>query len=170
MCFTWGVSKEMIPSSVYEALRTVPALSAGRSDAAESAPVKPVAEEHAAAIFSFLSPQIQAMVELQALTGMRPGEVCMMRGCDVTTSEDKTWCFKPSTHKTAHHGHDRVIDLGPQAREPTSVSSPPRAQAARPRATQGGQIGRRWRARSCTSGMMPTCPAPRPARSPASSI
>jgi hypothetical protein len=67
MCFKWGVSQELIPSSVYEALRTVSALAAGRSDARESAPVKPVAAEHAAAIFSFLSPQVQAMVELQAL-------------------------------------------------------------------------------------------------------
>ena len=117
MCFKWGVSKEMIPSSVYEALRTVTALSAGRSDATESEPVKPVAEEHAEAIFAFPSPQIQAMVALQALTGMRPGEVCIMRGCDVTTPKDKTWQFRPGMHKTAHHGHDRVIDLGPQARE-----------------------------------------------------
>jgi integrase len=48
---------------------------------------------------------------------MRPGEVCIMRGCDVTTPKDKTWQYRPATHKTAHHGHDRVIDLGPQARE-----------------------------------------------------
>jgi integrase len=91
MCFKWGVSKELIPSSVYESLRTVQALAEGRSDARETEPVKPVDKQHAWAIFSFLSPQVQAMVELQALTGMRPGEACMMRGCDVTTPKDKTW-------------------------------------------------------------------------------
>jgi integrase len=117
MCFKWGVSKQLIPSSVYEALRTVPALRAGRTEARESQPVKPVAESHAAAIFSFLSPQVQAMVELQALTGMRPGEVCGMRGCEITTPKDKTWHYSPAQHKTAHHGHTRIIDLGPRARE-----------------------------------------------------
>ena len=40
MCFKWGVGAELIPSTVYEALRTVPALRAGRSDAKESDPVK----------------------------------------------------------------------------------------------------------------------------------
>jgi hypothetical protein len=30
------------------------------------------------------------MVELQSLTGMRPGEVCIMRGCDITTPKDNT--------------------------------------------------------------------------------
>jgi integrase len=76
-----------------------------------------VAEEHAAATFSFLSPQVQAMVELQAPTGMRPGEACIMRGCDISTPKDKIWSFRPATHTTAHHGHARVVDLGPRARE-----------------------------------------------------
>jgi len=113
--FRWGVGHELIPASVYEALRAVEGLRAGRSDARETAKVKPVIGSHAEAIFSFLSPQVQAMVELQALTGMRPAEVCTMRGCDIDTIS-KPWRYKIVAHKTAHHGHERVVDLGPQAR------------------------------------------------------
>jgi integrase len=45
---------------------------------------------------------------------MRPGEVCMMRTGDLVTS-DKTWEYRPQRHKTAHHGKQRVIFLGPLA-------------------------------------------------------
>ncbi len=38
----------------------------------------------------------------------------MMRGCDLDTS-GRVWTYVPETHKTAHHGHDRVIYLGPRA-------------------------------------------------------
>jgi integrase len=113
--FRWGVENELLEPRVYEALRSVAGLRAGRSDARESQKIKPVAESHAQAIFSFLSPQVQAMVELQALTGMRPAEVCSMRGCDIDTT-GKPWNYRPASHKTAHRGHERVIDLGPQAR------------------------------------------------------
>lgn len=49
------------------------------------------------------------MVELQLLTGMRPGEVFMMRTCDVDTTAGALWTYTPSTHKTQHQGHTRQI-------------------------------------------------------------
>jgi integrase len=56
------------------------------------------------------------MIKLQLLTAMRPGEVTAMRGCDLDTNE-KLWLYKPGSHKTQHHGHDRVVYLGEQAKE-----------------------------------------------------
>src|SRR5262249_54986833 len=41
-CFKWGVSEQLVSSSVYEALRTVAGLQAGRSAARECPPVEPV--------------------------------------------------------------------------------------------------------------------------------
>ena len=35
------------------------------------------------AVKPFVSRQVWAMIELQRLTGMRAGEVCIMRGCDI---------------------------------------------------------------------------------------
>lgn len=49
-------------------------------------------------------------------TGMRPGEVVLMRGRDVDTT-GKLWVYTPQHHKTEHHGHARPIYLGPKAKE-----------------------------------------------------
>jgi hypothetical protein len=44
--FKWGVAKEMVTESVYNALATVGSLAKGRTEARESEPVKPVPEAH----------------------------------------------------------------------------------------------------------------------------
>jgi hypothetical protein len=113
--FRWAAAHELLPVGVYDVLRTVEGLRAARSAARESALVRPVAESHAAAIFAHLPSQVRAMVELEALTGMRPGGAHVMRGCDIDTT-GKPWKYRPASHKTAHHGHDRVPVTGPQAR------------------------------------------------------
>jgi integrase len=56
------------------------------------------------------------MIELQCLSGMRPGEVAIMRGYDLDTS-GKLWIYVPGRHKTEHHEKDRRIHLGPKAQE-----------------------------------------------------
>ena len=39
-----------------------------------------------------------------------------MRGCDLDTS-GKLWVYRPESHKTEHHGRNRVIYIGPKAQE-----------------------------------------------------
>ena len=56
------------------------------------------------------------MIRLQQLTGMRPGEVTIMRACDLEMG-GKVWTYTPSTHKTEHHGIERPVYLGPRAQE-----------------------------------------------------
>ncbi len=114
--FKFGVSREVVPASVHEGLRTVPGLRRGRSGARETSPVKPVSRAFVDAIKPYVSRQVWAMVELQWLTGMRSGEVTIMRGCDIDTS-GTVWFYRPPSHKTIHHGHERTIDLGPKAQE-----------------------------------------------------
>jgi integrase len=76
--------------------------------------VKPVPEEYVTAILPHVRPQVAAMIQLQLVTGMRSGEVSIMRGCDLNTV-GKIWEYRPASHKTQHHGHDKVILLGPRA-------------------------------------------------------
>ncbi len=114
--FKWAVGEEMVPPSVHHGLKAVNGLRRGRADVRESEPVRPVPEAFVDAIRPHVSRQVWAMVELQRLTGMRPGEVCIMRGCDLDTS-GKVWVYRPSEHKTEHHGRERAIHLGPQAQE-----------------------------------------------------
>jgi len=54
------------------------------------------------------------MIELQRLTGMRPGEVLSMRVCDLDMS-GVVWTYTPAEHKTEHHGHGRAVFIGPRA-------------------------------------------------------
>jgi integrase len=112
--FKWAASFELVPARVYEALRTIAGLQKGRSKAPEGGGVKPVADEHVTATLPFLPAPVRAMAELQLFTGMRVGEVMVMRALDLTMI-GPVWTYRPASHKNKHRGRDRVIYLGPQA-------------------------------------------------------
>jgi len=112
--FRWGVSKKMVKVEVHTALTTLAALRKGRSDAREGRMIQPVPDATVDATLPHLSPTVRAMVELQRLTGARPGEICSMRSCDVNT-EGRIWEYRPSSHKTEHHERERVVFIGPKA-------------------------------------------------------
>ena len=110
----WAVQNELTEASVYDGCKTIDGLKRGRSKARESAPVKPVPLEDIAAVRPFVSNEVWTMTQLQLLTGMRPGEVCIMRTTDIDCSGEE-WEFKPQSHKTQHYGRQRVIPLGAKA-------------------------------------------------------
>lgn len=56
------------------------------------------------------------MIRLQLLTGMRSGEVVLLRGCDIDTT-GKLWVYRPARHKTAHLGHTREVFIGPRGQD-----------------------------------------------------
>jgi integrase len=114
--FKWGVENELVEPAVHAALKAVPGLRKGRSEARESEPVRPVPEPMVAAVEPFVARQVWAMVQLQLLTGMRPGEVTRMRTADLDMA-GAVWAYTPETHKTEHHGRERTIYLGPRAQE-----------------------------------------------------
>ncbi len=112
--FKWGVTEELVDVEVFQRLQTLEGLRAGRSSARETDPVKPVPDSHVDAVRPHVSRQIWAMIELQRLTGARSGEVLAMRAVDLDTS-GPVWEYRPGAHKTAHHGHERLVWLGPRA-------------------------------------------------------
>jgi len=111
--FKWAVAEELIPGEVYHALQAVDGLRRGRCAAREGEPVRPVPQEHIDAIKPFVSRQVWAMVQLQLLTGARPGEIVIMRPVDIDMS-GRIWIYTPTSHKTAHFGHERKIYIGPR--------------------------------------------------------
>jgi integrase len=120
--FKWGVEQEMVPASVLHALQALRGLQKRRSAARESEPVKPIPEAFVEAVLPFVTPPVRAMIDLQRFTGMRPGEVVIMRAIDLDTT-GKVWLYRPGSdqadgaHKTAWRGHGRVIAIGPRAQE-----------------------------------------------------
>jgi integrase len=166
--FKWGVSRGLVPAEVHHALTTLAPLRRHRSAARETAEVPPAPEAAVEAVRARVSPTVRAMIDLQLLTGARPGEVCRLRGRDIDrtgalVSEllgvpfdgvGRVWAYLPGytsggstaapsqRHKTAHHGHIRIVPIGPRAQELLApwlagldpeeyVFSPARAAAAR---------------------------------------
>jgi integrase len=122
--FRWAASQELVPVAVYQALATVAGLQRGRSGVREAKPVSPVAAAHVEAVLPVLRPEVRAMVELQRLTGMRPGEVCRLRPCDLDTS-GPVWFYAPADHKNAWRGKARTVAVGPKAQAVLAGLTPP---------------------------------------------
>lgn len=114
--FKWGVSRQLVPPDVLTALKTVEGLRKGRCAAKEGRKVRPAPDADVEAVRPFVSRQVWAMIELQRLTGMRPEEATLMRTIDIDMTGEP-WTYTPGSHKTEHHGRERIIPLGPRARE-----------------------------------------------------
>jgi integrase len=115
--FAWAVEEEMVAAPVLGALQAVRGLAAGRSAARETAPRRPAVLEDVEATLGHCNPVVAAMVRLQVVTGMRPGEVCPIRPVEVDREPlgwPGLWIYRPAEHKTEHHGRERAIFLGPQ--------------------------------------------------------
>lgn len=107
----WAVGEELCQASILTALEAIPDLR--RDEAAfETEPVEPVPVSFINAIKPFLAEKLWGAVQFQLLTGARPGEAMILRGCDLDLSGD-VWMFTPASHKTEHHGRRRVICIGP---------------------------------------------------------
>lgn len=143
--FHWGKRRKIVPADVWGDIEDVEGLKRGRSKAREKGDVQPAAEEAIAAVLSMLPPAPRAMVELQLLTGMRPGEVCRLRPGDIDRDGKALvrllrgtnpalagcWAYLPgiteTPGKTAHKsGHrddadgkaiQRVVIIGPRAQD-----------------------------------------------------
>ncbi len=114
--FRWGVENELVEPHVLHALQAVAPLKKGCTTAPETEEVKPVPDANIEKVLPLVTAQVRAMIELQRLTGMRPGELVIMRPCDVDRSKP-IWLYHPMSHKTEHHGITREVFIGPQAQQ-----------------------------------------------------
>lgn len=127
--FKWATSEELVPVTVYQSLQTLAGLQKGRTGVRENDPVKPVDPAHVAQTLPRLSRHVRAMVQLQQLTGMRPGEVCGLTFAEVDRSGEQ-WVYRPGRHKTAHGG-SRGRSRSARRRGRCSSSSSPTAPRRR---------------------------------------
>jgi len=111
----YAARHELISASSWHALLTVDPLKRGESTAQEPRKIKPVPEQFINAALPFMRPQVAAMVQLQLFTGARPGEITIMRTCDIDAG-GPVWVYTPRYHK-AEGRHERTILIGPGAQE-----------------------------------------------------
>ncbi len=114
--FKWGVEEELVEPDVYLKLKAVAGLKRGRTEAKESYPVRPVSDEHIEAVRPHVYGPVWSLIQLQLLTAARAGELVIIRAGQIDRT-GRIWLYQPEEHKTAHHEHDRLIYLGPQAQE-----------------------------------------------------
>jgi integrase len=114
--FRWAVSEGLIPADVPQALAMVPGLRKGHTEARETRKVRPANAKLVDATLPHLPPVVRAMVELQLCTGMRPGELCILRPADIDRSTD-VWQYQPSQHKNQNREMERTVFIGPLGQE-----------------------------------------------------
>ncbi|MDH3583869.1 MAG: site-specific integrase [Phycisphaerae bacterium] len=142
--FKWAVAQELVAPSVHQALACVQGLKRGRCAARESQRVKPVPEHQIEAVEPHVPRQVWALIQLQLLTAGRAGELVKLRAIDLDTA-GKVWTHTPAVHKTAHHGHQRVIYFGPQAQavlQPFLTNRPVDAYLFSPREAEADRHAR----------------------------
>lgn len=119
--FGWAVGESLVPVAVWQALKQVERLRPGRTTARDPEPRKPATDEQIAAALPHLSPSprrqaaLAAMVTLQRLTGMRPGEVCALAPGDLDRAADVWRYTVGAANKNRHRGKAQVYYLGPRA-------------------------------------------------------
>jgi integrase len=115
--FAWCASEELIPADASNSLIPVKGLKKGRTAAREKPPIGVVADEVVEATLPHVSELTQDIISVMRLTGARPGEVLAMVAAGIDKTDPSCWVYRPSHHKTAHHGQSRAIFIGPRAQE-----------------------------------------------------
>jgi len=111
--FKWGGAHEMVPASVYNALRLLEPLRRGQLGARENPPRQPVDFGLVELTIPHLSDTVADMVRVQTLTAMRPCAMVIMRPCDIDRSGD-VWVYTPPKHSGEVAKYNPVL-LGPRA-------------------------------------------------------
>lgn len=149
--FKWAAGEELVSASVWHALQAVPPIQKGRSDAPELAPIEEVPEWVVEATLPHVSPVVAGMIMLQRWTGMRPGEVAILRPCDIDQSGE-VWLYRPFHFKTDWRaGAERLVAIGPEGQRVLQpfLQRPPMAFCFSPQESEAQRASlRRERRRS----------------------
>ncbi len=105
----WAVTQELYPAEQLHALQAVLPLRRGRTEAPEAKEITQVPDEIINQTLPYLPLPIAAMVKIQRLTGMRPGEVCRLSMPEIDRTDPECWIYIPAKHKTAHLNKHRVV-------------------------------------------------------------
>lgn len=120
--FKWAASETLISIYTYTSLTTLEGLRKGRTKARDSKVITPADLSMVEAVIDIIAPVIADMIRIQMLTGMRSGELCKMRPCNIDRSEE-IWIYQPKSadptkqydHKKDYAGIKKIVPIGPKA-------------------------------------------------------
>ena len=142
--FRWARERGLVSKEHLYDLMMVQPLKAGRCEAKAPRGIKPVDEHWVAITKPFCASPVRAMIDIQWLTGMRPGEAVIMRSTDIDMAGD-CWLYTPHAHKMEHKGKVRVILIGPRAQEVIKpfLERPPTAYLFSPAEARAEQLAKK---------------------------
>jgi len=112
--FRWCVEEQLAPPTILLGLQAVRPLGCGRSGVKEGEPRQPADPIAVKKAMPFMSPAVQAIVQLLWLSGARPSEILLMKWDELDRSGE-IWVLRPKHHKTSWRGKSRTIFFGPEA-------------------------------------------------------
>jgi len=118
LMLNWGRARGLVPKPVWADVSMLEPLKRtdcpGRPEHGRAR--RAVSIEDVEEVAKHCCNQIAAMMRLQLLTAMRPGEVCALRWADIDKNgPDGKWVYTVVAPKTEHHGHVTRYLLGPRA-------------------------------------------------------
>lgn len=105
--FRWCCEQERLPGEHWHKLACVQGLKEGRTVAPEPADVQPVPRSIVEQTLPYMQPTIAAMAQVQMLCGMRPQDVCTMRGREIDC-RGPVWIYTVPKHKNSWRGQSLV--------------------------------------------------------------
>lgn len=108
--FRWCTQQELVRPDLYHSLVAVEGLKKGRTKAPERPKVRPVPQDVVNATLPWMSPVVADLARIQLFCGMRPGEACRMRPCEIDRSGD-VWFYMPGKHKNDWRGIVRIVPI-----------------------------------------------------------
>lgn len=113
--FKFGVSRMIVKAETLTRLAAVEGVR--EHQGIQSEPILPVPISVVEVTKKFVPLMVEAMIDLQRLTGMRPSEVVALHISDIEKLDDGMFVYSPRGHKTEHHGRERKVAIGPKAIE-----------------------------------------------------
>jgi integrase len=115
--FKWAVPLDLVSPILAFKLSQVKDLEPGETDARENPEREAAAIETIIAVLSHLPEQIRDMILLQALTGMRPSEICGLIVSEIIKDSEAirkynlfgNWLYLPKEHKTSGKDKQRPV-------------------------------------------------------------
>jgi integrase len=112
--FKFGKQRAIIKAEVWHSVRDLEGLKEHEFGVIDRPDVESVPDEIVAVTLEFCPRAVRDMIQVQRLSGARPGEITSMRVGEIDRTGE-VWIYQPIRHKTAHKKKVRRICFGPKA-------------------------------------------------------